>query len=270
MKNYSHWCHAAYDKVVELGYEVLVVNLYGSQNYEMETENSDFDFKAIVLPSIDDVIYNHRPVSTSIVFNSGLRDNSGLIDIKDIRLMWDNYKKQNLNFIETLFTPYCWINPKYANDWFAIRDLAEEIAHADPAKAVKAMYGMALEKQHALCHPYPSKLELINKYGYDSKQLSHIIRLYALALNYIEGESYKNCLIPNDFTKDLCIKIKTYNTRLTVEKAQQMAENYMCYFKAEVDRYLEREHIIDNNVYYAMDIIKARIMKKYFKEQLYE
>lgn len=264
MKNYSnwYWCGAAYDKVVELGYEPLVVNLYGSQNYEMETENSDLDFKAIVLPSIDDVIYNRKPVSISIAFNSGL------IDIKDIRLMWDNYKKQNPNFVETLFTPYCWTNPKYTNDWFDIRDLAEDIAHADPAKAVKAMYGMALEKQHALCHPYPSKLELIEKYGYDSKQLSHIIRLYALALNYIEGESYKDCLIPNDFTKTLCIKIKTYETQLTAEKAQKMAENYMLYFKALVDRFLQEEHSVNDRPYYAMDVFKARIMKKYFKEQL--
>lgn len=268
MGNYTYWCAAAYDKVVELGYEPLVVNLYGSQNYEMETENSDFDFKAIVLPSINDVICNHPPISTSIVFNSGLRDNSGLIDIKDIRLMWNNYKKQNPNFIETLFTPYFCANPKYVSDWLDIRDLAEDIAHADPAKAVKAMYGMALEKQHALCCPYPSKLELIEKYGYDSKQLSHIIRLYALALNYIEGEPYKDCLIPNDFTKTLCINIKTYNTQLTVEKAQEMAENYMLCFKAFVDRFLQEEHPVNDRVYYAMNVFKARIMKKYFKEQL--
>lgn len=268
MGNYTHWCAAAYDKVVELGYEPLVVNLYGSQNYEMETENSDFDFKAIVLPSINDVIYNHPPISTSIVFNSGLKDNSGLIDIKDIRLMWDNYKKQNPNFIETLFTPYFCANPKYASDWLDIRDLAEDIAHADPAKAVKAMYGMALEKQHALCHPYPSKLELIEKYGYDSKQLSHIIRLYALARNYIEGISYADSLVPNNFVKELCIKIKTYETQFTVEEAQRWAENYTGYLKANVDKFLQEEHPVNDRVYYAMDVFKARIMKKYFKEQL--
>jgi hypothetical protein len=228
----------------------------------METENSDFDFKAIVLPSIVDVIYNRKPVSTSIAFNGGL------IDIKDIRLMWDNYKKQNPNFIETLFTPYCCPNPKYANDWFDMRDLAEDIAHADPAKAVKAMYGMALEKQHALCHPYPSKLELIEKYGYDSKQLSHIIRLYELTLNYIAGVPYKDCLIPNDFVKYICVKIKTYNTRLTVEKAQQMAENYMLMFKAVVDKYLQEEHTVNDKVYSAMDVIKTNIMLKHFREQL--
>lgn len=262
MKTYSEWCEVAYNKVIELGYTPLVVNLYGSQNYEMETENSDFDFKAIVLPSIDDVIYNRKPVSTSIEFNGGL------IDIKDIRLMWDNYKKQNPNFIETLFTLYFYINPRYANDWFDMRALAQDIAHADPAKAVKAMYGMALEKQHALCKPYPSKLELIDKYGYDSKQLSHIIRLYVLALNYIEGEFYEDCLIPNDFTKALCIRIKTYNTQLTAEKAQETAENYMLYFKALVDRFLQEEHEVNDEVYCTMDTIKARIMKRHFKEQL--
>lgn len=262
MKTYSDWCEVAYNKVIELGYTPLVVNLYGSQNYEMETENSDFDFKAIVLPSIDDIIYNRKPVSTSVEFNGGL------IDIKDIRLMWDNYKKQNPNFIETLFTPYFYINPRYANDWFDIRDLAEDIAHADPAKAVKAMYGMALEKQHALCQPYPSKLELINKYGYDSKQLSHIIRLYALARNYMEGISYADSLVPNNFVKELCIKIKTYETQFTVEEAQRWAENYTGYLKANVDKFLQEEHPVNDRAYYAMDVFKARIMKKHFKEQL--
>ena len=241
---------------------ILGIFLYGSQNYEMETENSDFDFKAIVLPSIDDVICNHKPVSISIDFNGGL------IDIKDIRLMWDNYKKQNPNFIETLFTPYFCANPKYADYWLDMRDLAEDIAHADPAKAVKAMYGMALEKQHALCQPYPSKLELIEKYGYDSKQLSHIIRLYALARNYIEGISYADSLVPNNFVKELCIKIKTYETQFTVEEARQWAENYTGYLKANVDKFLQEEHTVNDRAYYAMYVFKARIMKKYFKEQL--
>lgn len=262
MGNYTNRCSAAYNEIADLGFEPLVVNLYGSQNYEMETKNSDFDFKAIVLPSIDDVIYNRKPVSTTMMFNGGL------IDIKDIRLMWDNYKKQNPNFIETLFTPYFCVNPKYAIDWFDIRDLAEDIAHADPAKAVKAMYGMALEKQRELCKSHPSLEELIDKYGYDSKQLSHIIRLYTLALNYMEEEPYRDCLVPNDFVKNLCIRIKTYNTRLTAGKAQKMAENYMDCFKVLVDRYLKNEHPVNDRAYYAMDVFKARIMKKYFREQL--
>lgn len=245
-----------------MGYEVVTVNLYGSQNYGLDTENSDIDLKAVVLPSIDDIINNTQPVSTTVEFKDGL------IDVKDIRLMFENYKKQNTNYLETLFTPYwVWKYP-YCTEWTELRRMANDIARADEIKAVKAMYGMALEKLHALCKPYPSKLELIDKYGYDSKQLSHIIRLYTLAVNYIEGESYADCLIPNDFVKELCIKIKTYNTRLTAEKAQKMAETYMCYFKVVADRFLQEEHTVNNEVYHSMDEIKARIIKKYFRERL--
>ena len=126
----------AYDFVADKGYTVFVITLYGSQNYGLDTPDSDLDYKAIVIPSIDDVVLNRNPASTSYEFEGGL------IDVKDIRLMFDNYKKQNLNFIETLFTPYCWVNEDYKSYWAAIKRMADDIAKADPERALKSMYGM--------------------------------------------------------------------------------------------------------------------------------
>ena len=39
----------ALEFVESLGYNVWVVNLYGSQNYKMDTPQSDYDFKAELL-----------------------------------------------------------------------------------------------------------------------------------------------------------------------------------------------------------------------------
>ena len=44
---------------------------------------------------------------------------------------------------------------------------------------------MAFEKYHALCHPYPAKIDIINKYGYDGKQLHHLLRIKYFLDNYI-------------------------------------------------------------------------------------
>ena len=80
----------AYDFIADKGYTVFVITLYGSQNYGLDTPDSDLDYKAIVIPSIDDVVLNRNPASTSYEFEGGL------IDVKDIRLMFDNYKSKIL------------------------------------------------------------------------------------------------------------------------------------------------------------------------------
>lgn len=62
--------------------------------------------------------------------------------------------------------------------------------------AVSCMKGMALEKYHALQHEYSSKKDVLSKYGYDPKQLHHILRLNDFMTRFINGESYENCLVP--------------------------------------------------------------------------
>ena len=90
------------------GYEVLGVFLYGSDNYGLSDEQSDIDTKAIIIPKFDDLVFNREYVSDTFIEN----DNS-LMDVKDIRFMFKIYLKQNINFLETLFTPYCELNPEY-------------------------------------------------------------------------------------------------------------------------------------------------------------
>lgn len=47
-----------YNMLVELDYNVVGVFLYGSQNYELDYEKSDVDTKAIVLPTLEDIVLN--------------------------------------------------------------------------------------------------------------------------------------------------------------------------------------------------------------------
>ena len=89
--------------------------LQGSQNYNLDYEGSDIDTKAIMLPSFSDFVLNAKPLSTTHIM-----ENNEHVDFKDIRLMFDCIKKQNVNFVEILFTPYSIINPEYA-DLFVYR-----------------------------------------------------------------------------------------------------------------------------------------------------
>ena len=95
-----------YDKLISLGYNVVGVFLYGSQNYELDYSGSDVDSKAIILPTLNDIVFNRQPVSTTLDMGNGC-----LCDVKDIRKMFECFKKQNINFVELLFTQYYILNP---------------------------------------------------------------------------------------------------------------------------------------------------------------
>ena len=168
---------------------IVGVFLQGSQNYGLDYEGSDIDTKCIVLPTLEDLIFNRKPVSTTHVL-----PNEEHLDLKDVRLYFQTFRKQNLNFMEILFTKYKIINPIYEQYWNRLIENNEQIARYNPVGAVKTMKGIALEKYHAMEHKYPSKIELIDKWGYDGKQLHHLIRVREYLTRYIQGYKYADCL----------------------------------------------------------------------------
>lgn len=224
-----------YDTVVSMGYEIVGIFLQGSQNYELDYEGSDIDCKAIILPSFTDIVLNNKPVSTTHVLL-----NNEHIDLKDIRLMFDCFKKQNINFVEILFTKYKIINPKYKRLIQPLFDNREEIAHYNNYASVNCMSGTSMEKFKALEHPYPSLIEKIEKFGYDPKQLHHIIRLNEFIKRYIAGELYESCLVSKQ--KDYLIEVK--KGLHTLEEARVIAKTMDAETKKIKDEYIANNPLI--------------------------
>lgn len=212
-----------YDEALQYFPEEQIVGVFlqGSQNYGLDYEGSDVDTKLIVVPSFKDICLNRKPVSTTHV-----RANDEHTDWKDIRLYMETFRKQNLNFLEILFTPYYIINPMYKEEWDRLVAAREFIARMNPYRAVKSMKGIALEKFHAMEHRYPSKVDIIDKYGYDGKQTSHQLRVYDYLRRYIAGEDYESCLRP---TEDLVPRIMDYKglSIIPLEEARVEAKHYL-------------------------------------------
>lgn len=187
--------------------------LQGSQNYQLDLPGSDVDTKLIVVPKFRDIALNSKPISTTHI-----RANEEHIDFKDIRLYMETFRKQNLNFLEILFTPYSLVNCEYEQEWDRLEIARERIARMNPWRAVKSMKGIALEKFHAMEHRYPSKIELIDKYGYDFKQLHHLVRVDNYLTRYIAGDRYEDCLIPTEEMKKFLLDIKRGNWELTAAR----------------------------------------------------
>lgn len=192
----EHYAH-----LQEKGYEVVGLFLVGSQNYDLDYEGSDIDTKAIVVPTLEDIVLGKSPISTTLIL-----ENEEHIDVKDIRVMLNTIKKQNINFVEILFTEFHIINEKYLHLIEPLFENAERIARMNNYAAINCMCGMAMEKLKALEHPYPSTMDKIEKFGYDPKQLHHILRMNEFMLRYINGESYAKCLKTNQ--PDFLLKVK--------------------------------------------------------------
>lgn len=212
---WEHW-----DEALRYFPEDRIVGLFlqGSQNYGLDYEGSDIDTKLIVLPTFDEIAFNKKPHSTTHI-----RENNEHIDFKDLRLYIETFRKQNLNFLEILFTKYNIINPIYKKYWNQLLDIREDIAHYDLHRAIKSMKGTALEKYHAMEHRYPSKIEIIDKYGYDSKQLHHLMRVEDYLDRYITGVSYEECLIPSKEKANLLKMVKEHNGYFTLKEARELA-----------------------------------------------
>lgn len=200
----KHW-----EELFKRGYDVAALFVQGSQNYGLaeysEEYRSDVDTKAIVIPSLEDFVKGTAPVSTTIVL-----DNNEHIDVKDIRLMFSNFQKMNISYIELLYTNYKRINPKYETDIMRLIEARDDIAAINNVQFVKCIYGMALEKRKALCHPYPTILDKIEKYGYDGKQLSHCARLYYFLEDYIGGSPLAACYRPDPKQKEILMNYKKF------------------------------------------------------------
>lgn len=250
-----------YDTLVGRGYEVLGVFLYGSQNYEMEYENSDIDTKAIVLPSFSDIVANKSPVSTTSEMEEGL------CDIKDIRVMFDNFLKQNINFLEILFTQYSVINPKYEEIFSSVIHNREEIARYDNYKFINAVAGMAMQKYKALSHPYPSIIDKIEKWGFDGKQAHHCVRLCEFMERYIDGESFEKNLVPLD--KEYILNLKREGFIESVVDADELCKNALSKIDNMKKSYMENnEHHVEDSVELLLTLVTEMVLRKSLKEEL--
>ena len=142
MRNINEALHEHLAEVLKIYPEdqVLGIFLYGSQNYKMDLENSDVDTKAIIIPTFKELCLSDKPVSRELHFENGEH-----CEIKDIREIVKMFKKQNINFLEILFTEYCWLNPMYKVLWkIYFCQFKEDIVRFDENKAWQSIIGQAI------------------------------------------------------------------------------------------------------------------------------
>ena len=156
----------------------------------------------------------------------------------------------------------------YRDEWMRLVEHREEIARMNPFRAVKSMKGIAHEKYAAMEKPYPSKLEIIEKYGYDGKQNSHLERVDDYLERYIAGESYEDCLRPTPARVPHIMDYKMLDV-IPLEVAREEAKVTLAHVDKMADDFCSRTpEVEDESMRQLLESVSYGIMETAVKYEL--
>lgn len=159
--------------------------LVGSHNYNLNTEISDKDYKVFIAPTFDDLYFN-KQFSKSYI---GEKEDLDCHDIRKISSLW---WKANVNFLEVLYSQELLLNKElnvdtksYLQTIFYHRD---EIVRMNLPYLYNACIGMHITKKKQVDKGTEGTQYLVDKYGYDTKQAMHSIRILDFLIRFADNE----------------------------------------------------------------------------------
>ena len=163
---------------------VLGVFCYGSWNYNTNTKDSDVDTKCILVPNLYSLAIKPYEVKH-------LHVDDEVCECMTIMHMVANWKKQNINFVEIMFTDYCIINPLYEEMWncYFTMENRELVARYNIRQAIHSMVHQAIHT--------------IKQDPTDPKKIMNGLRI-ARTLEALEwyDTSYKKCIWMKDDVRE--------------------------------------------------------------------
>lgn len=232
---------------------IVGIFLYGSQNYHLNTEYSDIDSRTLICPTIDDIANNHQTISKK--------------EVIDVRLIIDLFKKQNLTSLELLFTKYKIVFKPYEDIWEYLIINAEDIAHYHPYRAAQTVLGMAKRKYASFSVELPSSATNLKQYGYNPKELYHLLRLQEYFNKYKQNYPFQECFISNQisFLKDVKLG------KLSYEEALKLNEQAIKDIIKQVDEFciLNPVNKINKNIDNLLTEVKKELITASLKIELY-
>ena len=166
-------------------HRIIFISLYGSQNYNLATINSDVDCECAIYPSPDNFFFIQQPYSQKV------HHADGDMYIKDIRLIFDELRKCSPNVLELLASKYIIINKQYEEQINTFLSYINDYAELSTYKLLKGLEG--------LFRRYTDK---IYDNSISSKDIANILRIKEMIHKLtIDKKLFTDTLIPNDYKK---------------------------------------------------------------------
>lgn len=221
--------------------KVAFLSIVGSHNYNLNTNTSDKDYKAFIIPTFDD-LYNNKMFSKNII--------SEKTDLKvhDIRKLPDLLFKANVNYLEVLFSEELTINQDI-KEWKLLDELIalkNKIAKMNLPYLYKACKGMYYNRIKRLNNGTQETIHLVEKYGYDTKQAYNAYRILDFAERFYQTDfkNFKKAIYYNEKEKIKLLNIRNgkYSKEEINEMIMKKFDNFNkleeIYTKQSIDREL--------------------------------
>lgn len=180
------------------GHTICLKALVGSHNYNLDTPESDKDYKYFVWPTFDD-LYDNEMYHKEVVTDT---EDYTIHDIRKLpMLLW----KANLNFIEILYSR------ELTGDSNLLKYLKEnrkKLATMNLPRLYMAAMNMSLDKEKQMTKDSPARHEAIQKYGFDPKSACHAYRVLDFMRKYCETRSMRQAFWYADAPDNLLMFIK--------------------------------------------------------------
>jgi predicted nucleotidyltransferase len=161
-------------------YEIVYMGLYGSQNYNLDTEESDIDVKCFVMPNFSS-IYERTMISKEV------KTSYGIADIKDIRLLPELISKCGLTYLEAFVTDY-YVTGKTANN------LTQELRRLVKVFINDHLHQLAM----VIKQMTKNKIKILTQHPARKKEIAHLGRLELVLQKLDAGLNFKEALFLTD------------------------------------------------------------------------
>lgn len=248
--------HLAEAKRLNLWERAVFLGCQGSQNYDLDYAFSDVDTKLLLMPTFDELALNKSAVSTTHVLK-----NNEHMDLKDVRLFVPTLRKQNVNFVEMLFTDFYFVNSLYEEEWMKLVAAREQVARFSPNRTVMAMRGIACNKYKVFNNKVSEGFR--EDLGYDPKQVYQMGRVVEFVHRYVEGKDIYAELLKSR-QRDLLLELKSGKLKYN-EAVEYMNMQYV-HVNNVADEYLMTNRPEDKYVDELLDEVLRNMMKIYMQE----
>lgn len=166
----------------EQGFNVIATCLIGSQNYGLDTPDSDVDTISIVVPNFEDICCGKAKIDHTWDFEDG-----GKAKVRDYRsFALNDLKKSCFTNTEALYSVKVVVNPVFSQVWNFLMENREIIMRADYEATVRSMLGYVSSME--------SRFQKEGFSGYredlsmNPKMFMHAVRAYDWLYKFLAGK----------------------------------------------------------------------------------
>lgn len=241
-----------HDLITSRGYFVVMTSLIGSQNYDLDTKDSDIDTFSLIFPSLKELAHADDP-KAGIIFAE-----DGHCNFKDIRIALNLLRKTSPNSVEYFASKYRVYNPKFQDilsEYLNNNGTLWNMIHCNYEHMLYAMAGMAHQ--------------LTKRNMPAGKRFAHALRLDDMFYHFFNSPNAGAILeMRPGGDRDLAIAAKNdkdinndENYNRECEEIADKLDRYKNNFKLD-----EQTKIIQNSGLTLIDSFQWKLFNKYLEE----